>query len=527
MRSDTIPKVSCCMIVKNEERLVKGCLASVVREVDEVIFVDTGSEDNTLDIARSFGNKVKIFNFPWNNNFSDARNFSLSRASGDWIIYLDADERLNTMGFRNVLRQLAQNPNADAYTCQIRNLSLQDDGFFKNSIGYAVRFFKNMPGISFEGAIHEQIIPSLKRCKARILGAPFVIDHLGYHQDPKNWQKKLERNLKISLEEIKKNPDDALQLYHLAITWYLMGNKEKAWQALEKAQKSLKDFKNYQISCGIFNMKAKMLLEQNRYEEAIRLADRSLEILKEQNSAHLIKGLALYFLGKYREAIPFAEKALKYHELMGNPFKHPSKLSHEFTISPGELKKMLANSYYKTGNYLKALDIIKSEITNNPEDVELLRFAGMCAYKAGLWDSAEEFLVKLINTKSIDKQILIILLDLFKKHILNEDFSRIISILEAISRTDRWIELSEPFMNLLEKSKTMDRVFQICSQGNSLRLIILFYIKKGLWNKILPCTKTLMDRGDKEAARLHMVIARRLGLNSEVEYAMQKVTSSV
>ncbi len=515
------------MIVKNEERLLKGCLASVIKEVDEIILVDTGSEDNTLNIAKSFGDKVKIFHFTWNNNFSDARNFSLSKASGKWILYLDADERLNTMGLKNILKQLAKNPKVDAYVCQIRNLSMQNNGFFKNSIGYAVRFFRYMPGILFEGAVHEQIIPSLKRQNARIVGAPFIIDHLGYHLDQKSWQKKLERNLKISLEEIKRNPDDALQLYHLAITWYLMGNKSEALKTLEKAIRNLKDIKNYQISCGILNLKAKIFLEDGQYEKAIQIANKSLEILEEQNSAYLIKGSALYCLNRYKEAIPYVEKSLKYHELMGNPFEHPSKLSHEITTSPLEIKKMLANCYYKTGNYVKAIKTIEPEINNNPHNVEFLRFAGICAYKAGLWDIAEEFFLKLLNIGNPDKQTLANLLDLFNKHISNENLSRIVLILEAISQNDRWIELSEHFMNILEENGFIDKVFQVCSQSNSLRLKILFYIKNAQWNEILPCTKILMENGDKEAAKLHAVIASRLGLNDEVEYAMQKVISSV
>ena len=86
------PKLSLCMIVKNEQRWLEDCLNSVKDLVDEMIIVDTGSQDNTVEIAHRFG--AKVFDHPWNGDFSEARNHSLGYATGDWILVLDADERL-------------------------------------------------------------------------------------------------------------------------------------------------------------------------------------------------------------------------------------------------------------------------------------------------------------------------------------------------------------------------------------------------------------------------------------------------
>ncbi|RPI67925.1 MAG: glycosyltransferase family 2 protein, partial [Geobacteraceae bacterium] len=85
--------VSLCMIVKNEQSHLARCLRSVKPLVDEMIVVDTGSSDRTQDIAKIFG--AKVFEFPWNNDFSKARNFSLSKAAGNWILVLDADETIS------------------------------------------------------------------------------------------------------------------------------------------------------------------------------------------------------------------------------------------------------------------------------------------------------------------------------------------------------------------------------------------------------------------------------------------------
>ena len=86
-------EVSLCMIVKNEENYLPNCLNSIKDIVDEIIVVDTGSTDKTVDIAKSFG--AKVYYFPWRNNFSEARNESLKYATKDWILILDADDELS------------------------------------------------------------------------------------------------------------------------------------------------------------------------------------------------------------------------------------------------------------------------------------------------------------------------------------------------------------------------------------------------------------------------------------------------
>src|SRR5438132_13758737 len=87
------PRRSLCMIVRNEEQNLAACLESVADLMDEIVVVDTGSNDRTGDVARRFG--ARVFDFPWVDSFAAARNESLRRATGDWIFWLDADERIN------------------------------------------------------------------------------------------------------------------------------------------------------------------------------------------------------------------------------------------------------------------------------------------------------------------------------------------------------------------------------------------------------------------------------------------------
>src|SRR3984885_8336466 len=85
--------VAAAMIVRDEERFLPGSLASLRGKVDEVIIVDTGSADDTLSIAKTFG--ARVFHFEWNDDFAAARNWGLEEVTADWILYIDADESLH------------------------------------------------------------------------------------------------------------------------------------------------------------------------------------------------------------------------------------------------------------------------------------------------------------------------------------------------------------------------------------------------------------------------------------------------
>ncbi|MEE9430449.1 MAG: glycosyltransferase family 2 protein, partial [Melioribacteraceae bacterium] len=172
-----MPKVTLSMIVKNEEQYLRGCLESVKGIADEIVIVDTGSTDATLDIAKEFN--AKIFHFEWIKDFSAARNFALSKSTGDWILYLDADERLEKKSKKELFRKIKGN-NKLAINCIIKNL---DDRKKAPTLMKYVRLFKNNKSISFTGKAHEQIEASLAKSGYKLVGSSVEITHLGYNVD--------------------------------------------------------------------------------------------------------------------------------------------------------------------------------------------------------------------------------------------------------------------------------------------------------------------------------------------------------
>jgi len=205
--------LSLCMIVKNEEKHLARCLSSVKEVANEIVIVDTGSSDNTIEMAKSF--KAKIFHFDWVEDFSAARNFAMSKCSGDWILYLDADEELNPNCIEELIKYKSHFP-AGVY-CTVKSLGTSSAN---GSVMRYPRLFANVPGLQFEGKVHEQISDSLKKNKILLVDSEIEIIHHGYAIDKVGLQKKKERNLDLLLsnENKKSNTYDKLKLIQTLIS---------------------------------------------------------------------------------------------------------------------------------------------------------------------------------------------------------------------------------------------------------------------------------------------------------------------
>src|SRR5579875_2454533 len=149
--------LSLCMIVKDEEQLLPRCLKAIRPAVDEIIVVDTGSSDATMDIARSFG--ARVIEHPWTGSFAEPRNVSFDAATGDWIIYLDADEVLVSEDVER-LRELTGQTWREAFHL-IETSFVGELGDGSAIVNTALRVFRNRPEYRFTGSIHEQIWTTL------------------------------------------------------------------------------------------------------------------------------------------------------------------------------------------------------------------------------------------------------------------------------------------------------------------------------------------------------------------------------
>lgn len=210
------PGLSVCMIVKDEEKNLPRALSSIQGLADELIVVDTGSKDRTVEIARSFG--AKVYFFRWCDDFAKARNESLKYATKDYILWFDADDEFEA-GKKKELKKALRNHFGKAFYLRI---ILQRGDYSEEC--YQIRVFPNRRGILFEGRIHEQPNFSIKRLKIPVLILDTSIIHHGYNSE-EAVLKKLERNKRILEETLRTEPENSLAHFFYGKT--LLGLKEE------------------------------------------------------------------------------------------------------------------------------------------------------------------------------------------------------------------------------------------------------------------------------------------------------------
>lgn len=228
-----VVKISACLIVKNEAVLLPRCLESIQSFVDEIIVVDTGSSDNTVEIAHGYG--ARVYHFTWINDFSAARNESLRYASSDWIFYIDADEIVDSASASKIRQVITR---GDIMAVTVRQcIPQQTDNIATAFYSEYCRLFRRHPAIRFEGTIHEQILPSVERLGGKVLRSDIVILHWAYAIDEEKKRRRAERNLHHLLTEIKHSPDDPFIYINLGMTYRELGQQDAAIHSFHDALK--------------------------------------------------------------------------------------------------------------------------------------------------------------------------------------------------------------------------------------------------------------------------------------------------
>ncbi|MBU1430478.1 glycosyltransferase family 2 protein [Myxococcota bacterium] len=226
------PLLSLAMMVKDEERFLEAALASAREVVDELIVVDTGSTDRTVEIARDMG--AVVSHFPWRDDFSAARNETLRRATGAWILVLDADERLCGAAMRGLRPHLKPGPHApyEGFALKVTNTRL--DGAPLSSF-FSTRIFPNDPRLGYAGRVHNQLgglepgAPPLQ--VSRYLGLEIV--HLGYDPEIYAARRKAARSLPLIEAVVAREPDNLQYRFYLGREYLLADAAAAAAEVLE------------------------------------------------------------------------------------------------------------------------------------------------------------------------------------------------------------------------------------------------------------------------------------------------------
>jgi len=288
-------KLTACMIIKNEEEMLKKTLPSISGGVDELVFVDTGSIDQSKEVALSFG--AKVYDFKWINDFAAARNESLSHATGDWIIWVDADEYIKPEDFKKI-RETLESSKEDSHTIEIRECEpgkLEYDSFYLRD-----KIFKNGLGISFKREINEQLYYQDGRSMPKNVIPGVCIYHWGARQEEGKKMQKKDRNITMLEEQVKKYPKDPFFRYLLASNYKDKKDYEKALFNIDELLKIENLSVELTVSC--LTIKAGILYNMKNGKDAYMAAKKALELDSNNPAALNLVGLILAGVKAFEDA---------------------------------------------------------------------------------------------------------------------------------------------------------------------------------------------------------------------------------
>ncbi|GBC92133.1 SPBc2 prophage-derived glycosyltransferase SunS [bacterium HR15] len=297
-------RITLCIVARNEAEFLPECLDSVQGVVDEIILVDTGSTDATPEIALRYG--AKVLSCEWTEDFSVPRNLALQHATGDWILVLDADERLHPRS-RAIIREGARHPQFAAYYIEIVNILDKhnpQDAF----IHRAIRMFRRLPYARWEGRVHEQILPSLLAHggkPATLRNAQII--HWGYEAEVMRQRGKSQRNVQLLQQTLQENPQDAFQWFNLGNTLYNQGDYQGACNALQQACEQIDPGEDYAPLAWSQWISSLQMLK--RYEDAIQVGQRALKQGLEHPLIYFTLAQSYLLNGQGQEAVDALQKA--------------------------------------------------------------------------------------------------------------------------------------------------------------------------------------------------------------------------
>jgi len=362
--------ISLCMIIKDEEKWLEICLSSIKDLVEEIIIVDTGSKDKSKEIAKRFTDNV--FDFKWDNNFSDARNFAISKATKGWILSFDADEIIADFD-KEKIKKIIELDEADSYFFNWRNytnvigvagfISSTGDKYKESkvaagfSISKVLRFFKNKKEYFFEGKIHETVDTSIKNSGGTIFDTDVVIHHFGNLDKNKFIEKK-----KKYIELLRKRLDEKD-----------FGEKEEDYICSELAGE---------------------LINSGNRDEGIYFLEKAVSIKEEY--------IYLYNLGTQyliKGRLDDAEKTLKRALVLSARFLEPYnyKNPQKFNCYNPSIYNNLGTIYSLKGEINKAIKKLETAIKMNPKFADAYFNLGLTYRGKGKMNKAERFFEEAIE----------------------------------------------------------------------------------------------------------------------------------
>lgn len=293
--------ISLCMIVRNETDFLQGAVASARPLVDEVVIVDTGSTDGTVEIAWKLADAFAEVSF--DGDFSSARNEAIARASCDWILFLDADERLIEPDGSRLAQQL-NDLNEDVLGLRLLRYNFFADGKFYT--GRELKVFRNEPSVCYERKINESVAPSIAAAGGRVVHAPVIMNHFGHCRRVAQRDAKAYHYLALMESQLRDRPNDAVLLGYQGLILRSLGRFD---EAIDRSNRSIALDQN---SSTVWLFRGHVLRSLGRDGEALEAYQRGLSVDPGNAALHNMAGVELLVLGQIADAAESFRAARSY-----------------------------------------------------------------------------------------------------------------------------------------------------------------------------------------------------------------------
>jgi glycosyltransferase involved in cell wall biosynthesis len=393
------PTIALCMIVKNEEQFIGTCLDSARSFVDEIVVVDTGSTDRTIELALERGARVE--HFEWINDFAAARNYAVDVAKSDWILMLDADEELAPESGPLLRLYAAALPQGVfGYAVQIVNFVAGS----RTIAHYMTRFFPKHPRLRFIGSIHEELKP-MPGVSGTITHVPDLrIIHHGYEPDLYAARNKDQRNMRLLEQELEVQPHDARLLYYVA----QQHCSQKRYEAAIPFLKRFLDNKGQlrgAFTEEVYRMWLEAVLNLDRDDEVAQVAAQAGAAGALSSYAHEMLGHHHLNRGRVREALE-AFKASADPSAPVGLWGRPSG-------SEWEILLKVSDTHWMLGEHKRALRLADKLFDSVPADQQYdlaLQIARNCKL-AGYYGPAQRWAARARQCAAQDLTVHLDLLD--------------------------------------------------------------------------------------------------------------------
>ncbi|MBC1443428.1 tetratricopeptide repeat-containing glycosyltransferase family 2 protein [Listeria seeligeri] len=348
------PLISICMIVKNEAHILRQSLASFRKFTEEIIIVDTGSTDETKKIAKEFTDFV--YDFEWTGNFSDARNFAATKATGKWIMAIDADECLEEESYLKFKKQLKLQ-NESIYMAQI--ISFTGEKGRVTTTNHMPRIYKNDGTICFRGVIHEQL-EAVDKHSIEAGIADVKIYHYGYMSEIVEKQGKSNRNLRLLEKEVKNNKDSGFVHFNIGQEMNRLGKNKEALKEFSEAFRLRDDNQYIWAKLSAYHI-ADLLEQEKRYEESLAIIEEARIIWPNVPEFPLKKANILYLSHQLEDAKEIYQSLLETTTIDYQPivlYEATNFIPH----------KMLGHIYLEEKDYTRAMTYFSKAYAENSSD---------------------------------------------------------------------------------------------------------------------------------------------------------------